>query len=184
MSNFVKGRNYKEVNDMNKRVFKIALMGLILALLANAGAYAGGRKRGWEGKDRHMDKHMDRMSKELGLNDAQRDKVTALKKDFREQQKELFKQISAKKKELGDELGREKLDKKKIDAITAELDKLSGKKLKNRISHVLAVREVLTYEQYSKLHDKTCEREGKRGRKGCFFRGCSRPDKGRGGRPE
>ncbi|WP_442497790.1 Spy/CpxP family protein refolding chaperone [Methylobacter sp. sgz302048] len=81
---------------MNKKIITIAIA---LALPFSASAGAGAEKEGFEGGYRHGEK-MERMAKELNLNEEQKTKMDALFKEQHEKYKSLHEETRTRLKEI------------------------------------------------------------------------------------
>lgn len=100
------------------------------------------------------DKMMDDILLELGLSDEQMEKVAALKKkpndmraEFRKTKKALFSKMKA-------ELDKYQENKEAINAIIDDILKLEREKLESHVEHVLAMKSILTEEQFKNLKMK------------------------------
>lgn len=103
--------------------------------------------------------------KDLNLSDEQKKALEENKSKGREQMKALFTDMRAKREAIRQELQKDTLDMAKIDQINGELKNLQAQLLDHRLEHILAVRKILTPEQFkkfiSKMEEKSQEWKGK-----------------------
>jgi Spy/CpxP family protein refolding chaperone len=109
----------------------------------------GQRYKAW--KQRHED-----FIKELGLTQEQQDKLDALRKAHREENKDLREALKEKRQALKKELAKPVSDNNAISAIATEMKDIQAQLIDNRINNILQVKEVMTPEQYQKFQQK-CE---------------------------
>ncbi len=114
----------------------------------------------------------------LNLTDEQKDKLKEQNAKYKEQGKELRSKLRAKRKELRDELNKDTIDKKKIDAIVSEISSLSAQQTKQMVDRIISTKGILTPEQFKKFQErvrsvrqKIKQRFGNRNRTGNSFRG-------------
>ena len=90
-----------------------------------------------------------------------------LHEEGRAQKKELRKESKELKEELREELMKPSSDRNRIDGIVGKMKELQGKEIYSRVDHFLAVKEILTEEQFQKFLDLHEKRHGKKhGKKG------------------
>ena len=90
----------------------------------------------------------------LNLTDEQKEKLKEQNTKYKEQGRELRSKLRAKRKELRDELNKDTIDKKKIDAIVSEISSLSAEQIKQMVERIISTKEILTPEQFKKFQDK------------------------------
>ena len=144
---------------MNKRskqtAIFIALASMIsLALITPAFA---------EWDDQYADiqhKHAGKQDfmKELNLSPEQKSQITKQQDMNKEKVSELRDKMRAKRLELKQELEKPTVDTNKINAIIADIKTLMGEQLDFRVNNILAMKQILTPEQFKKLQDM---KEGK-----------------------
>ncbi|MBF0569238.1 MAG: Spy/CpxP family protein refolding chaperone [Candidatus Omnitrophica bacterium] len=108
-----------------------------------------------------VEKGQEEIENKLGLSQEQREKIKAIRKDFRAKQEPLAAQIKEKREALRLELDGDKPDRKKVEALVAEVTKLQGQTMLNHADMVLTLRPVFTPEQYQKLKEIQKERRAK-----------------------
>ncbi len=93
--------------------------------------------------------------------------MEAHRNKHREQSKEFWKSIKAKKEEFRNELQKQELNMEKVNEIHSDLKALRSKKSDHRLKGMLEVRKILTPEQFVKfcelkkdLHSKKKWKEG------------------------
>lgn len=117
---------------------------------------------------------MDKMLVDLGVNDEQKAKMDELFSTCKPEMKKLMEAKKAKKEELSTLLQSAELDQAKIDAVQAELKALAAEKMDNKLKKMLAVREILTPEQFKVFLEKKKDcTGGKKYKKDC---GCGKKD--------
>jgi len=112
-------------------------------------------------KGEYAQKKMERLTAELGLTDEQKSEMQKLREESWEGKRELYSQLKAARKELREELKKTSSDRGKINDIIARMKDLQGKVIDNRVDHFLAVKGILTDEQFQKFQDLQEERHGK-----------------------
>lgn len=135
---------------------KIILVG-VCSLLVVQSAYAGQHKAKDGGKQyqrSHMEGMMDDIISELGLSPEQEAKIKELKESMSEEKKEAYARKKKKYRAMKAELDKADTDREKVDALIEELVGLEREKLQLRARQVLAIKEVLSPEQYETLQNK------------------------------
>ena len=103
-----------------------------------------------------------KMYSRLNLTGEQRQAMEKNKAEHREKMKADFEKVKALKEELNAELMKPKLDMGKIGSLQKQFKALQGKLADDRLGSVLAVRKILTPEQFAKFV-KTMKEHGPRG---------------------
>lgn len=128
------------------------------------------------------EKVMADTEKKAGLTPEQREKIKALREEFRKTQGELHAQLKAKREALRQELDAEKPSREKAEAVSDEMIKIQAQIEKSRLDHIFAIRAIMTPEQFSKIRammeEKRKNREkgksfnkDRKGHRGDGFRG-------------
>ncbi len=115
----------------------------------------GGNRQG-KGKD---------LMKKLGLTEGQEEALREQREGHREKIRSLMEDLRNKKAQLRTELEKEEVDKEKIDSLINEIKPLLGNQIELRVEGALAMREILTPEQYKKFQEFT-KKKHKKGRRG------------------
>jgi Spy/CpxP family protein refolding chaperone len=112
---------------------------------------SGGGKNGHHGgkKGEWMQKMLD----EVGVSEDQKKALGEKRKENNSEKKAIREKMKEERKKLHEELKKEELDRQKIDQIVGEMKNLAGEEVSQRVEGFLAMREVLTQEQFSKLLD-------------------------------
>ncbi len=137
-----------------KRFFVLFVMLGAAMLLFETQAFAkppGGGMAGVRGFGGGGGQHMERMMEELGLSEDQQQKLEANREAQIVIGKKLFKGFAEKQKELAEELEKESTNRSAINALAAHLKDIQGQMIDHRIDSVLAVKEILTPEQFQKF---------------------------------
>jgi Spy/CpxP family protein refolding chaperone len=148
---------------------KFVVIPAVIAVLC-CGAYTGAvyaqgqdEKPAGAKMERHGDK--DGFFKDLNLTQEQRDKLKANREQSRGKMEAIHTQMKSKRAELKTELEKTTVDKGRIDGIVTELKNLSGQMVDLRVAGLISLKEILTPEQFKKMHDKMEERKGNHGGK-------------------
>jgi Spy/CpxP family protein refolding chaperone len=120
------------------------------------------------------------MQSELGLSDDQVAQLQKMRSDGRSQAIRQRADLRIARGELNDLLRAQVVDEKAVAAKVKQVTDLEAAATRARVEHRLALRRLLTPEQFSKMesHMRQHVREGFRGRRG--FKG-PRPDGAQGG---
>lgn len=143
----------------------VAYAGLIAALCVGSVVHAqpfddfGGMKEGMGERRKVLS---DKLVKELNLTSEQEKQIRKQRKEKRKKNKTIRKKLGKKMKELREELEKQDVDKGKIDAIAEGIKALRGTLIDQRINAILAMKEILTPEQYEKLKELREKRRSER----------------------
>lgn len=96
---------------------------------------------------------VDRMTKELGLDDRQKAAVETAREAALRKNIELRKDLALKRLDFKKEIGAEHPDRARVFALVDDLSKIRTEMTKNRISALLDTKAVLTPEQQEKWRD-------------------------------
>ncbi|MDD5060182.1 MAG: periplasmic heavy metal sensor [Candidatus Omnitrophica bacterium] len=130
------------------RKTKLAIFGLIAAILTVSPLYAQTDK---EGKDGFKEK----IYKELNLSAEQQKKLEENRKGQREKMKEIFSAMKEKQAQLQQELKKTDVKEASVEPIVSEIKSLQGKLMDLKIKGIFAVKETLTPEQFAKFQEMT-----------------------------
>lgn len=144
--------------------------GIIGVMLLTSNVYAQTQEDYSAGREAMREKMKARMLevfKQLDLSPEQEKQLAAHRNKHREQGKEIYKNIKAKREEIKNELQKQELNMEKINKIHSELKSLRSKKADRRLEGILEVRKILTTEQFRKfcelkkdIHPMKKRREG------------------------
>ena len=119
------------------------------------------------GRGPNKEKFFEKIVEELNLTTEQQEALRQQRTGHREKRKALMETFRAKKEVLREELEKEEIDKEKIDSIVSEIKPLLGQQIELRVEDTLAMKEILTAEQYQKfqafIKKKKRRGHGKRG---------------------
>jgi len=150
---------------MDKKLRKTLVYTVIITLIfllptAYAGPVFDDPKfddRGERGANREK---FEKIIQELDLSPEQQELINKQRAGHREKRRQTFQTLRTKRLELKQELEKQDVDKKKIDSLVSEIKPLLGKLLDLRVESILAMKEILTPEQFEKL-----QRDIKKGRR-------------------
>ena len=106
------------------------------------------------GKDKKWEQKVEKFHKDLGLTPQQEQQLKAQREQYRAQKQALFGQIKEKTEQMQAELQKPDMNEAKVKQLHAELQSLRSKAADTRLDSVLAVRQVLTPEQFQKFNEK------------------------------
>lgn len=110
--------------------------------------------------------HFKKMTEELKLTLKQQEQFTRERKEFASKSKDLKAKMQSLRSSLKAELEKPALDKGQVDNLTAELKNLAGQQIQNRVDKIIAMKQILTPEQFSKMKCSMEKDHGKRGKRG------------------
>lgn len=95
----------------------------------------------------------------LNLSPQQKKEIEHQRTINRQKWAELRQKIYAKRMELREELDKSATDRKKMDSITTEIKALQSEELDLHINNLLAMKQILTPEQFKELNKKGFKRK-------------------------
>jgi len=139
---------------MKTRTKKQIIMAVVAALMlwAAAGWAGEGMQCGKDDPERfeHAQK-IDKIVDELGLSAAQKDQIKKQRSDFAAKAKEAKEKMRTTRAALKEELDKQTVDTARVNGLVAELKNQVGQQIQNRVDSVLAMKQVLTPEQFNKM---------------------------------
>lgn len=154
---------------MNKKWIVKPTVFLAVVSLMTAAPLAYGYNGAGEGKqvktgrfDFKKNGGPERMFKDLGLTQEQQDQLKARRNAEKEQGKTSREALKAKMQALHEEISKPDVDKLKVDSIVMEINTLKGQEFARRTEGILAMKEILTPEQFAKFqehHQKKMEKK-------------------------
>jgi len=99
----------------------------------------------------HMEKHIQEIFNQLGLTDDQKKQLETNKKQHREEMGKIHQEMEADEASIRAELMKAQLDMPKITEINNSIKALKSKIEDDKLASILAVRAILTPEQFIKL---------------------------------
>lgn len=116
-------------------------------------------QRGSQGQGKGKD-----LMEKLGLTEEQQEALREQREGHREKIRSLMETLRDKKAQLRVELEKEEVDKEKIDSLINEIKPLLGGQIELRVEGALAMKEILTPEQYKKFQE-FAKKKRKRGQR-------------------
>lgn len=98
-----------------------------------------------------MRQDFDKISKELNITDEQKQKINELMQKDLTKKQELRHQIKQKSDAIDAELMKEKIDMNVVNGLAAEIQQLNAEISKINIESKVNVRNILTFDQYSRM---------------------------------
>lgn len=153
---------------MKKYTVKIIIAVAIAAMISMPAAYAEFGRGDHEGREGKHGKVMKKIMEDLDISPEQKVEIDKNRKEHHEKKKALREEMKVKKQQLKDELKENAPDRGKINRTIDEISDIQKKLLRQRVDGVLEMKEILTEEQFTQLHEKmenTRKRhKGKKGR--------------------
>ena len=103
--------------------------------------------------------HLKKMAKELQLTAEQQEQLAKEHEEFASKSKDLKAKMRSTRSSLKAELEKPAPDKDQVGNLTTELKNLSGQQIQNRVDKVMAMKQILTAEQFNKMK---CSMEGRK----------------------
>ena len=152
------------------------LKGFVLGIFVFALALPSAQAEFWghKGKmseadhEKFMEEHRQKkeaLFKEIGVSDEQLKQIEARREATMEGKKELMQDYMAKKQALGQALDQPQVNHGEVDRIIGELSALYVAKMRRRVDSIIAIKGILTPEQFQALQAKKQEAHGKGFRK-------------------
>jgi Spy/CpxP family protein refolding chaperone len=101
--------------------------------------------------------------KDLGLTPQQTSELKARREANAGKAKEVRDELKAKRAELKAEIEKPTVDRARITALTTDIKGLTGQMIDQRVDNILAMKEILTPEQFSKMQAKMHAKKGGKG---------------------
>ena len=99
--------------------------------------------------------------KQLNLSPEQKDQITKQQDMNKEKESALRDKMRAKRLELKQELEKPEVDTNKVNSIIVDVKTLMGEQLDLKVNNILAMKHILTQEQFKKLQDMKEEKHKK-----------------------
>ena len=155
------------------RVLAMSLVAAMLCSLPGAYAYEGGDTPKDEAKSKQ---HFKKMTEELKLTPQQQAELTKNREEFVAKSKGAREKMSTARADLKAELDKAAPDTARVKSLIAEMKDLVGQQIQSKVDKIMAMKKVLTPEQFKKMeeskkdwkHDKhgKGDKPGKHGDKG------------------
>ena len=135
---------------------KNILLGALLAVFLAGTAFAGEPKDGNRPErfprfHERMEKKVNEMFDKLNLTAEQKSKIEENRKNNREQRKALMEKMRTLREAMKSELMKADLNMEQLKSVHAQIKALQSTMADNRLESILAVRKILTPEQFSKF---------------------------------
>jgi Spy/CpxP family protein refolding chaperone len=137
---------------------KLIIIGLAVVFLATSTVYAQMPGQ----KQKPADEYRGRMAKELNLTQEQEVKLEANRKAQRQEVNKLLTAIKEKQAKLGEELNKPGATRASIQTLAGEIKSLQAQLTDSRINGILAVKQILSPEQFDKFGQMTEKRQQNR----------------------
>ena len=128
-----------------KTVIMFALAGLLIVLFAVPEAYAR-RGKGDNGK-----KEFTRVMEKLDLSAEQKEQIDSQRDEQKAQFKKVIDDLKKAKEALKDELDKPDSDQNAVDKLAARIKSCQGQLVDLRINGILAIKRILTLEQFVQM---------------------------------
>jgi len=123
----------------------------------------GSRGKGtMDGERRHG--FVEKMLEDLGLTPEQKTALFENKKQHREEMKAVQEQIRIEREAIRAEFAKADTDRESVNSHAAKLKELQSRKVDLHIEGMIAAKEILTPEQFTKFMGKMKEKRGERGK--------------------
>lgn len=144
-----------------KIIAGVVIMVMAAMALSTTGVYAMG---GWGGK-KDMEAHFKKMAEQLKLTPEQKAQLDKQRDELMVRTKALREKIKTMRMSLRQELDKPISDKARIDSLVTDLKGAIGEQIQVKIDGVLALKQVLTPEQFARMNALRSEhmRKGKFG---------------------
>ncbi len=141
------------------------LSALVLSLSLAAGHVYAHDHQGGPNKE-NMEKKRLEMTEKLGLTPEQQAQLKEMREKGKDQVKANFEQMRAKREAMQEELQKADFDPAKVKALQEELKAMHSAMADQHMEHMLAVRKILTPEQFKKFSEMKKNRGHKEGEQG------------------
>lgn len=141
---------------------KISILILAAAMITGPGVTALAVYHGegeWGDKDpgereAKMKEKMNKMFEEIGLSEEQLQQIEAMRRNKTDETKGLHTELREKREALRQILDATETDRAAVDNLVNEIADLQTQKVRDRADHILALKEILTPEQFTQLRAK------------------------------
>jgi len=139
-----------------KKNTRSVVIGILTVFLATSLIYAHDQPetRGGPGKG-HRDARIQQIAEKLGLTPEQQQKLKDNHKAQRERMQEIVGQIKEKQQTLRTEINNPSVTKESLSPILTEINSLQRQLMEGRIDGILAVKEIMTPEQFAEFQQIT-----------------------------
>lgn len=128
-----------------------AAMILVFTSMACAQLPEGARQKMGKGREDQFNE----VIKELNLTPKQQQAITQQRTTEKAQSQEMRQKIKVVRDQITLELNKQTTDTGKVNALVAQLKELTGQRIDHQIKGILALKKILTPEQFKALNEKT-----------------------------
>jgi Spy/CpxP family protein refolding chaperone len=139
-------------------VMLLGVSGNAFAMHHEGNGWGGHDDPKWEEKKAAK---MKKMFSELGLSEEQLQKIEANREAKMTAKKGQREQMKAKREALREALDATETDRAQVDQLVNEISAFEAQRTRNHVDHILALKEILTPEQYAALKAKKAEKREK-----------------------
>ena len=140
---------------MTKRLIQIVISTAIVGLVVfSQSVYAESEAYAMEKLKKNGEKRFEKLAKELNLSEEQRQELKTQREQQQAVVKPLHKEFRNQMENLKTELEKPETNRIRVKAITTKIKTLGGELLDQRVEGILAMKQVLTPEQFKKLSEK------------------------------
>lgn len=154
-----------------KRGMWLVVIVIAAMVCSTAVSYAGGAKPDAQDETKHAAR-FEKMTKDLGLAPDQKAALEKDRNEFMAKAKDLREKIREVRTSLKSELDKAATDMAKVNGLVADLKNLIGQQIQYRIDKVMAMKKILTPEQFTKMkstmESRKKEFKGKHGNSGRY----------------
>jgi Spy/CpxP family protein refolding chaperone len=148
------------------RMMKIVMIGFIAGSFLATGAYANDKGASGTDREKKHEEMFDKMTKELDLTADQQAKLKANKEAQHAEKEALHEAMKANRAKFKEAIAKPGATKADIEPIAAEMKSLQAQMVDQRVDSILAVKAILTPDQFTKMQKKFEEKKEKRGEHG------------------
>ncbi|HTY45941.1 MAG TPA: periplasmic heavy metal sensor [Patescibacteria group bacterium] len=117
---------------------------------------------GRQGPQADRGQELDNFIKDLNLTPQQQEQIKKQRNEHFEKNRGAGDELRQKRLKLKQELEKEVPDRKLINALVADINTLTARKLQDRVDSILAIKEILTPQQYKAFQEKIRSHAGPR----------------------
>ena len=139
---------------MKNSIRRTVIYSVAAAMLVAAPCVFAQPMRGYDGEGKGGEKRTARREKfaeELGLTPEQREAIKAQKEESKTKIKEVQEELRTSRKALHEELKKPETDRTAIDNIVYRMKEAQGELIDQRVNRFLAMKKILTPEQFHKM---------------------------------
>lgn len=137
---------------MNTKIGRSLAAAVVAAMVfSQSGVYAGEALNTPQDAAK-KEARFKKMSEELQLTPQQKEQLTKEKEEFASRSKDLREKIKTARTGLKMELEKPAPDKAKVNSLVTEIKDMVGQQIQNRVDKVMAMKQILTPEQFNKMN--------------------------------